>query len=197
MSLYSSYTFNSFIFTVLATISTSMTLYLIFYILLAPLSFFGRFTLYSAAFIFISANIILVVDFFIYRIWKFHINAMVLNILMSPDAADSVQAGLAPTLTAIFIIVVLIGFEIYLIKSITSKVPQKNKKLNSKINIRLLPFLFLILLSDKIIYGFANMYAKVEYLEPTKIIPLYQPMDFTGTIEKSLVLRELQVQNRT
>ena len=184
MSLYSNYSFGSFTFTLLATISTSVTIYLIFYILFSLLSVFGRFTLYSAAFIFIVSNIVLVVDFFIYRIWKFHINAMVLNILMSPDAADSVQTGLAPIVTALLIIAALIVFEIYLIQSITSRNPHQNKTLNSKINRRLLPVLFLIILSDKIIYGFANMYAKVEYLEPTKIIPLYQPMDFTGTVEK-------------
>lgn len=114
---------------------------------------------------------------------------MVLNILMSPDAADSVQAGIIPTITAMLIIVSLIAFEVYLIKSILKRDIDKKKRLNSKINTRVLPLLFLIILSDKIIYGFANMYAKIEYLEPTKIIPLYQPMDFTGTVEKVFGLK--------
>lgn len=188
-SFYTNYTASTFIFTLLATLSTSLTIYLIFYILFSPLAFFGRFTLYGSAFIFISTNIILIVDFFIYRIWKFHINAMVLNILMSPDAADSIQTGLMPILAALLIAAMLIGFEYYLIKSITSRVYKKNRLLNSRINRRVLPFLFLIILSDKLIYGFANMYAKIEYLEPTKVIPLYQPMDFTGTMEEVFGLK--------
>ncbi len=183
LTLYPDYSINSFIFTLVASVSTSVTLYLIFYILFFPLSFLGRFPLYLGAFVFIATNIVLVVDFFIFRIWKFHINAMVLNILMSPDAADSIQTGLVPIITAVLIIVVLIAFELYLIKILTNRNKGLNRDLNSKINRKLLPILLLVIVSDKLVDGFANMYAKVEYLEPTKVIPLYQPMDFTGTME--------------
>ncbi|MCD6191037.1 MAG: DUF3413 domain-containing protein, partial [Sulfurimonas sp.] len=188
-SLYSDYTLSSLIFTTVATLSSVTILYLLFYILLAPLSFIKRASLWIGATIFIIADLALIVDFFIYRIWKFHINAMVLNIIFSPDAADSIQAGIAPFIVAFLIIISLILFEIYILKSISRTQLEIKKSFNSKLNKKLLPLLLIFVLSDKIIYGFANMYAKTEYLEPTKVIPLYQPMDFTGTMEKVFGLK--------
>jgi len=188
-SLYNDYTISSLIFTTVATLSSATILYLLFYILLAPLSFIKRASLWIGATIFIIADLALIVDFFIYRIWKFHINAMVLNIIFSPDAADSIQAGIAPFIVAFLIIISLILFEIYILKSISKTQLEIKKSFNSKLNKKLLPLLLIFVLSDKIIYGFANMYAKTEYLEPTKVIPLYQPMDFTGTMEKVFGLK--------
>lgn len=182
-SLYNDYTNSSFIFTVLASISTAAILYLGFYIVLLPFLAIHRATFYVAAVILIITNLTLIVDFFIYRIWKFHINAMVLNIIFSPEAADSIQTGLAPVLTVIFVILALVLLEVYLTKKINKTEFSSKKKLNSKINKIALPFLLIFILSDKVLYGFANMYAKNIYLEPTKVVPLYLPMDFTGTME--------------
>jgi len=178
---------------ILAVISTSATLYLLFFILLAPFAYFYRVVLYSSAALFIFTNLALIVDFFIFRIWKFHINAMVLNIIFSPESMDSIQTGIAPVLAVVFIIAFFILFEYFTIKKIQNAPYEKKRARNSKVNRLLLPTLFLIILVDKVAYGFANMYAKREYLEPTKVIPLYQPMDFTRTMERQFGLKGVKV----
>jgi len=189
MSLNAHYDFLSFIFTIATIISTSATLYLIYYLVFLPFVYFKRSAFLVASFIFVFTNLALVVDFFIYRIWKFHINAMVLNILTSPAAFDSIQTGIMPIVTAVLVVVSFIAFEIYLYKKIVSAHDDNKNRLNSKINRRILPLIFIIILAEKMEDGFAMMYSKVKYLELTKVVPLYQPMDFTGFMEKTFGLK--------
>ncbi len=108
---------------------------------------------------------------------------MVLNILLSPDAMDSMQWGVVTTIVTFAIVGVLIYFEYFTYKKVMNASPDTLKNFNKKSAKWLIPLLFLIILSDKVIYGFANMYQKLAVLESTKPIPLYQPMDFTGTME--------------
>ena len=183
------YSLLTLLFVVGASVSTAATLYIIYYILLMPFSWFKRAIFWITGSIFVITNLGLVIDFFIFRIWKFHINAMVINIFLSPDAFDSIQTGIMPILAGASIVILLVITEIFLYKKIHKVTLDMKRSMNRKINIFALPIIFLIILSEKITFGFANMYAKVEYLEPSKVIPLYQPMDFTGFMEKNFNMK--------
>ncbi len=171
------------IFDIFAIISTSATLYLIFFLVFVAFVFAGRLVFLLSGFVFVFTNLALIIDFFIYRIWKFHINSMVINILSSPDSMDSMQWGIATTLSAVGVIAFLIYFEFYIYKKIQVLSYDTTKTRVKNYSKYFIPLFFLIVLSDKIVYGFANMYQKLDILESTKVIPLYQPMDFTGTME--------------
>jgi membrane-anchored protein YejM (alkaline phosphatase superfamily) len=173
-----SYTPLSFLITLLGVISSAVILYLVFYIILFLFTFTDRFVLYLAGFIFALANIALVVDLFIYRLFNFHINAMVLNILTSPDAMDSIQTGLLPIVIFLFLIVAFIGFEFYLIKKLESLNSDYKKQLNSKLNRAITIPLVVIVLSEKVTYGLASLFSKNEIISKFKVIPLYQPLTF-------------------
>ncbi len=172
------YTFVSFTLTLLGLISSAVILYLIFYILLFIFSFSKKFILYISAILFIVTNIALIVDFFIYKLFHFHINAMVLNILTSPDAMDSIQIGIAPIIVFILVIAGLIFFEFYAINKIQHLPIENKKNLNSTINKMITIPLILIVLSEKISYGFASLFSKNEFISSFKVIPLYQPLTF-------------------
>ena len=172
------YSFVSFILTLLGLVSTAVTLYLIFYILLFLFSFTKKFILYLSAFLFIVADIALIVDFFIYKLFHFHINAMVLNILTSPDAMDSIQTGVVPVVVIALVIIALMFFEFYAITKIQLILNEKKKTINSKINTIITIPLILIILTEKASYGFASLFSKNEFISSFKIIPLYQPLTF-------------------
>jgi len=194
LSLNSEYSTTVLFFMIGASISTAATLYLIFYILFLPFMFTRLLGLWVSALIFLSVNLTLIVDFFIFRIWKFHINAMVLNILLSPDSMDSIQFGVMP-IVALFAIIGFFTFlEVYLFKKIIHI--REIKKINRRINKFFLPLMLLIILSEKIVNGFATMYANTQYLEPTKVIPLYQPMDFTLFMEETFGLKGTPSENK-
>jgi hypothetical protein len=180
-----SYTLISFFVTLLGLISSAVILYLLFYIVLFIFTFTNnRFVLYLSSLIFLVTNIALVVDFFIYRLFNFHINAMVLNILISPDAMDSMQIGFLPIAVFLLLVVGFIWFEFYVIKKLESLDDDVKKRLNSKINKVITIPLILIVLSDKVTYGLASLFSKNEIVSKFKIIPLYQPLTFRRIAEK-------------
>ena len=92
-----------FLILILGSISSAAILYFLIYIVLFIFTFAKKLIIYFSASIFVMINMGLVVDFFIFRLYKFHINAMVINILMSPDAMDSIDMGMSPILIIITI----------------------------------------------------------------------------------------------
>ena len=170
--------------TLLGAISSATILYMLFYILLFGFTFFKRFVLYFSMAIFVMTDVTLVVDFFIYRLFKFHINAMVLNILTSPDAMDSVQTGIFPIVAFVFLVLSFIGLEFYLIKKLSNLESGYKKELNRKINRVIITPLILIILSEKLTYGMASLFSKNEIISKFKVIPLYQPLTFTKLAAK-------------
>ncbi|SFV66462.1 Predicted hydrolase [hydrothermal vent metagenome] len=109
---------------------------------------------------------------------------MVLNILTSPDAIDSIQLGVAPLVVFILSILALIAFEIYLIKKITHIGSNRKSALNKKLNKFIITPLFLIILSEKVTYGLASLFNKNEIVSKFKVIPLYQPLTFNRMAKK-------------
>ena len=120
------YQIIDFIFTLFALISTVSTIYLI-YLILTFLFFRFSITKYFLAILFIMTNILLLSDFAIYRIWGFHINTMVLNILFSPAAYDSLYITSTSIVIIFSVITILILFEIFFLKIINKLETTKIK----------------------------------------------------------------------
>ena len=172
------YTLLTFGITFLATISSVTILYILFYLLLFIFTFTNKFVLYLSMFLFVLTNIALVVDIFIYRLFNFHINAMVLNILTSPDAMDSIQIGLLPLLTFLLLIVGFIWMEFYLLRKLDALDEDAKKHFNRKANKTITIPLMLIILSEKVTYGLASLFSNSKIVSKFKVIPLYQPLTF-------------------
>jgi len=109
---------------------------------------------------------------------------MVLNIITSPDAMDSIQTGVAPLIAFMIAIMVFIYFEIFIAKYIQNLSPNTQKTLNHRLNKLILLPLFFIVLTDKLGFGFASLFSKNTIIAPVKVIPLYQPLTFTKIAAK-------------
>ena len=186
---FNDYTFQTFVFTLLAAISTAAILYLLFYIFLAPFFWLKEKALIFTACIFATTNLLLIIDFFIFRIWHFHINGMVLNIMLSPAAYDSVETGWLVKVAVLLVISLLIYSQYYLIKHVSAVDLVKVKQKNRNFLVWVFPVLFVLVFSEKVISGFAVMYANVPLLERTKSIPMYLGVDFTREMEKHFGLK--------
>jgi membrane-anchored protein YejM (alkaline phosphatase superfamily) len=174
----------NFTLTAMALISSAVILYMLLYISLFAFSFIGTLVLYLSALIFIITDVVLIIDFFIYKLFHFHINGMVMNILTSPDAADSIQAGITPLISLVTVIISLILFEIYAIKKISSLNKKYKISLNSRINKIITIPLILIIFSEKISYGVAVLFSKNEITRTFKVIPIYQKVTFNKIASK-------------
>ena len=168
----------------MGTVSSAIILYMVLYILLFIFSFSKTWVLYLSMLLFVFTDIALIVDFFIYKLFHFHINAMVLNILTSPDAVDSIQAGVLPFILSIALIIGFIFVELKLLNSIKKRNDTYKIALNYKINKFItIPFI-LIILTEKVSFGLATLFSKNELIIPFKIIPLYQPLTFNKIASK-------------
>jgi len=103
---------------------------------------------------------------------------MVINIMTSPDAMDSIQLGIFPIIVLLSIIIAFISFEIYFIKKILSRTFEENKIINKRMNRLLTIPLILIFLGEKVTYGVASLLNNNEIISKFKVIPLYQPLTF-------------------
>jgi membrane-anchored protein YejM (alkaline phosphatase superfamily) len=174
-------------------ISTAVTLYLIIYIVtfifrLSKKSFF-----LLNALLFVLSDLALIVDFFIYKTFNFHINAMVVNIITSPSAFDSIQVGYAPVVAFVLIVLFLIAFEIVIYKLTLryNNAAQLNKRLNKAL---FLPLLAIILI-EKIAYGYTNLMGYNDIYSKFKVIPLYQPLTFNKLAYKLFGYKKQTIQN--
>jgi membrane-anchored protein YejM (alkaline phosphatase superfamily) len=178
------YTIGELLIITLGLISSATILYGLLYILLFVFTFSKKFILYLSASLFTMVNIGLIVDFFIFRLYKFHINAMVLNILTSPDAMDSIQLGIVPLVLFVLLIIGFIIFEGYLIKRLLATNEKTKKSLNQRLNQIITIPLLLIILGEKVGYGLLSLFSKNEIVSKFKVIPLYQPLTFSKVATK-------------
>ena len=184
LTLNAEYTVVGFILTIIGSISSVMILYIIYYLISLPFLWTNKLIVYVMTIIFILTNVMLIVDFFIFKLFSFHLNAMVLNIILSPDAFDSIQVGIFPILLFVFSVLLIIIFEFILIKKLYKQTNSNKIKLNQKLNKFITVPLIIIVLSDKSIYGFANLFSKNDLLHSFKVIPLYQPLTFRRIASK-------------
>lgn len=178
------YNVLTFLLTFLAIISSITILYLLVYILFLPLLWLKRITVYLSALVFLLLNIGLIVDFFVFKLYKFHINAMVLNIITSPEAMDSMQIGIYPIVAFVMSIMIFIGIEFFLIYKLFQKQEYQKEILNKKINKFVLFPLIFIIFSEKITYGFASLLNNNDIMTKFMVVPLYLPVTFNRLAAK-------------
>ena len=190
------YTVYELLAVLLASISSAIILYILIYILTFLFSFRNNIILYLLAPLFVGINIGLILDFFIYRLYKFHINAMVLNILTSPDAADSIQIGIFPIIVFILVILSFVVFEILLIKKLFKTEDDSKKLLNKKLNKTIILPIFIIIIIEKFSYGYAALFNNNSLVTKFKVIPLYQPLTFNRIAYKYFGIKpDVEVKN--
>jgi membrane-anchored protein YejM (alkaline phosphatase superfamily) len=163
------------LFTLLALLSTIATVYLIYFI--TTRVFFNlKYTHLLLGALFLFTNIAILADFAIYRIWKFHINGMVLNILFSPASYDSLYMTSGALMVIVAALLVLVLFQYFAYTKIEAMAYERVQKANRMISAGVVPLLFLIIAFEKVSYAVANLKHDSYILERTKVIPLYQPL---------------------
>ncbi|OQX59557.1 MAG: hypothetical protein B5M52_03065 [Helicobacteraceae bacterium 4484_230] len=172
------YDLLSFLFAVFAAISTISTAYLIFALLLIPFLFIKRSAFYIAFILFVLCDFLIVADFFIFRLYKMHINPMILNLVFSPAAQDSVHIGIIPLISIVVTIILFILLELFILKNITNIDNEKAARLNRKSRLYFVLPIFLIILSEKFTFGYASLTSNTKITQKALVVPLYQPLTF-------------------
>ena len=175
-----SITFGEWAFSRLAYVSNFGLLFLVLAVPLYLLTFIIPSMLFmqiASSVVFLTFNIALFVDTIIYKLYRFHINGLVWNILVTEGSSDSVKVSTS-TIVVFSIYLFLIIFSVIGTHYLLSRyIKQIRLKYSGK---RLLSFLllgfFCINLIDKPIYAHADLNNKTHITRYAKLFPLYQPL---------------------
>ncbi len=178
--------------TTLFSISTSATLYLIIYLIFRLFFNFSKPLAFVLGVLFFTVNMALIIDFIIFKVWKFHINAMVIDIITSPAAWESLHVDASAIMIVLLIVIGLLLGEYFLYKLIQKTKALRVNAYNRSFNRVLLPLLFIMIVGEKIFFGMADVYNKEPILESIKPIPLYQPLTFARFVEKHFGIKAVK-----
>ncbi|MCK5106569.1 MAG: sulfatase-like hydrolase/transferase [Elusimicrobiales bacterium] len=158
-------------FVFIAYISNTFMIHAVLALLTFPFFLFKRGRYFYIP-IYILVQMTLIIDVAIYKIFKFHINPMVMNILTSKAGFATLEQGLGMQIFAGFLLLVVVGFEIWFMR-LSSK---ENKFINKKRKIIAVTALFLFVLADKGMYAYGDLKDNVFITRNHKVFPLYQPL---------------------
>ncbi len=178
LTLNPGYTAGTFLFTLAATISSIALIYLVLALILLPFLYFRTSALYLAIVLIVSLNLLILADFFIFRLYKMHINPMVLNIIFSPAAQESVHIGMAPLLSIAIAVIAFILLELLLLRNIERLSDAEAIALNRRSRLIVVIPLTLIIIGEKVTFGLASLQNRTAVIQKARVIPFYQPLTF-------------------
>ena len=157
--------------------SNFLGLYMLMALILYPFYRFipsNRFVQGIAVFLMIVLNLFIFLDVNTYELYRYHINGLVLNLLMTEAAGDSVEVGNSTIFSFGLWIFGIILCQ-YLFFKAYAYLNKKYKLDQFKIR-RVFYIALLLVLADKGTYAYCDLYNKSDYLRYTKISPLYQKL---------------------
>lgn len=144
-------------------------------VLLAP----GRRALFGFALpLLLGLHLLTFADVSIYRIFKFHINAMVLNLFQTEGAWDSVHLGALTLITTGAVMIAFIGFEALTLNALYQRFTRRNEaqpaRFPKRTHLQIAVALMLaLILADKATYAVADFYNLSQITRHQAVLPLY------------------------
>ncbi len=135
-------------------------------------------------------QLFLISDLGIFKVFKFHINAIIINFFITPGAWDSIDLGYVTIITIVVLILFIILLEFFIIRSILKKKlykPYKRKKFGKFAKI--VVFLFILLIADKLVFAVADIANVTQVTKLAKLFPLYQPFTAKHFAEDKLGIK--------
>lgn len=135
---------------------------------------------------------ILLTDVKIYTLFRFHFNGLVFNTLTTEGSWDSVKLGNKTILTIVIVLLLLaaaewggMGLLMRYKSGRSNNVSRERLKWRKSLIYIILPF-FIIVVTDKLLFAYANFYEMTNITRYQKLFPLYQPLFMDETFEKYL-----------
>ncbi len=158
-------------FVFIAYISNTFMIHAVLALLAFPFFLFKRGRYFYIP-IYVLLQMSFIIDVAIYKIFKFHINPMVMNILTSKAGFATLEQGLGMQIFVGFLLFLVIGFEIWFMR-IASK---ENKFISKKLKIITALALLFFVFVDKGMYAYGDLKDNVFITRNHKVFPLYQPL---------------------
>ena len=166
-----------------ALVSNTVMLYAVLALLAAPLFLFpaGRVLAAVLTGVFQMA---LVTDLAVYKIFKFHLNSMVLNLVLTPGGLDSLDQGWGTKLLFVVLSAALGAAQWYfwrLSGSLAARPAMGGRRV-----LALVAGLMFFVLADKGLFAWGTLYDSPYITRNAQLFPLYQPLRIRSFASKYL-----------
>jgi membrane-anchored protein YejM (alkaline phosphatase superfamily) len=188
-------------FALVALASNSAMLCLVALAVLAPPAILARrwwVTLVMVPCTYALLNGLLYADTIVYRLFRMHFNGMILNVLITPGAGDSVTAGVGTWVSSVTIVAALFAAELGLAlcgfpwlrrRGFASRI-RSGKSLGVAAAI-----VFALILTDKTLFAIGDLRDDIEITRSRTIFPLYQPVTIR-TFARDTLGMDISADNR-
>ena len=136
-------------------------------------------------------QVLLLIDVRIYEIFRYHINGLVINTITTEGAGDSVHLGRTTITILLLILTGILILEWGCLWGLTRYFSRHSQRVSHRGLVKRIPvvlflLVFMVVMTDKIIFAYANFYDKTNIIRYQKLFPLYLPLFADETIEKYL-----------
>ncbi len=177
-------------FAVIALVSHVATIYFILFIcsfiILYPIK-----TLRKKIFMFLPFFLLLhiatVSDLLIYKIFKYHINGLVINVVLTPGGIEALDLPVSNYLYYIFLIFLFAVLEFFIALKVLK---NQNKPFVKPVIVFLILICFII--SDKTLYAYYDVMGYNSVVKVKKLFPLYLPFTCKKFLRKVLHVKIAQ-----
>lgn len=122
-------------------------------------------------------QLFLITDLAIYKIFKFHINAVIINFFVTPGSWDSVDLGIMTILSIVVVVLAIIIFEWIIIGRALQRTSGSTAANRISPMLRMSLFLMIfVVVGDKLTFAVADILNYTEITRFSKLLPLYQPL---------------------
>lgn len=170
-------------FTVVAHISNTVMIYVVLAVVLLLL-YNLQFPKIIFVILFFTVNILAFIDAGVYKIFRFHINGLVLNTLITQGGWESLDFNQTTEIFIVFILVSMFFAELFLYNNLSGFFAKKDFAVGKKHVFFILALLFLFVVIDKGIYAYSDL-KNIPYItRHSKLFLLYQPFTIKKFAQK-------------
>ncbi len=183
---------QSILFAYNALISNTFAYMVVLYLILLPFLLFRTkkqfyFIIFPVTTLF---QLFLITDLGIYKVFKFHINGVIINFFTTQGAWDSVDLGYMTVISIAALISFVILIEFLILKKILNKRYYRPYKKNNigKFG-KIIILLFILLVADKLVFAAADIFNQTQITKLVKLFPLYQPLTMKHFAERTFGIK--------
>lgn len=176
------------LFTIFAYLSNSLTIYILIFVVLIVF-YLLRLPKIIFVLLFFIINLLVFIDVSIYKIFRFHINGLVLNTVFTKGGWESLEFSYSTKLFLAGVIIFLFLLEFFMYNYLAKPISTSVYSIKKKYVFLVLILVVLIIGIDKGFYACADL-KNIPYItRHLKLFPLYQPLTIKKFAQKYLHLK--------
>ncbi len=140
--------------------------------------FYQRVLLFLRIVLFFMLQTVLLVDTKIYSLFHYHINSLVWNVLTTEGVTDSVILGKETILIFSVLLAIIFAGEVIIhvyLAGLYKKIKPENLSFFMKTTKVIFAVCLSLIICDKCIYAYGDLFNVTDITKNTKLYPLYQP----------------------